>query len=237
MDGRRPAGPLDQPHLAETRPSHLTPPRDIAMATEDARLRQSTTDHPLHCHLATNLALDPWINSTSPFCPRPTVRRTPTMPGKRCRAAQSARSVPPFQCDHAPSSPALHAHRHGIEPSMRRHPRPAPRCTKTTPTAHRFTPRRSKNRRAPAEPPSHRHRPPVPWTQHTMPRRTAAHGTQWSPSQVHHGPNPADSIKLGTPSGSLPSLPFAPSPFSLICRTSPPCSRGETIARELKSIW
>jgi hypothetical protein len=94
MAGHHPAGPLALPHLAETRPSHLTLPRDIAMATEDARSRQSTTDYPLHGHLATSLALDPWINSTSPFCPRQTVRRAPTVPDRRRRAVQSAQCVP-----------------------------------------------------------------------------------------------------------------------------------------------
>jgi hypothetical protein len=74
--------------------SHPTPAQDIAMATEDARSRQSATGHPLHCHLATSLALDPWINSMSQFCPRPTVRRTPTMADQRRHAVQSAQRMP-----------------------------------------------------------------------------------------------------------------------------------------------
>jgi hypothetical protein len=176
----------------------------------DAQHGQHGTNRLPCCHLAASPASTPWTNSPSHLCPSPTVQRTPTVPVKRRRAVQSAQSMPlvpvhphlvqPLSsrtpawhraADAMPPSPCLAVHRHA-------------------PTAHRFTPRHSENCRAPAEPPSHRHSPPVPWTQHTMPPRTAAHGTQWSPSQVHYGPNPADSIKLGTPSGSLPSLPFAP---------------------------
>jgi hypothetical protein len=166
-----------------------------------------------------------------PLCiaPRPCQSNATELP-------RAPRMCSAFPCTRVPTSLTLRTHLHGIEPSTRRHPHPAPRCTKTPPTAHRFTHRRSENRCAPAEPPSHRHRPPIPWIQHTMPPRTATHGAQWIPLLVHPRPNPVDSIKLETPSGSLPSRPFAPSPLSLICRTSPPCSRGKSVAGELGRI-
>jgi hypothetical protein len=59
------ADPLAHPHLAVTRPSQPTPAQDAAATTMGAQLGQHAIDHPLRYHLATSLALDPWINSPS----------------------------------------------------------------------------------------------------------------------------------------------------------------------------
>jgi hypothetical protein len=61
---------------------------------------------------------------------------------------------------------------------------------------------------------SHQHHLHVPWTQLTVPPRTAAHGTQWRPSPVHHRPMRSVSINTREPSLEA-SLP-------LICSTSLP---------------
>jgi hypothetical protein len=57
------AGPLARPHLADTGPSHPTPAQNAAATAMGAQLGQHATDHPLRCHLATSLALDPLTNS------------------------------------------------------------------------------------------------------------------------------------------------------------------------------
>jgi hypothetical protein len=75
-----PADTLALPHIVENRPSHPTPPLDVAMATEDTKLRQSTTVHLPSCHLTASTVLTHQINSPSQFCSSVTVHRRPPMP-------------------------------------------------------------------------------------------------------------------------------------------------------------
>jgi hypothetical protein len=200
------------------------------MATEDARSRQSATDHPLARHFATSHVSASTTNSTSQTSPSLIVHATPTTPIRRDRAAQSAQRV----C-HIPAHTEPLLHRRSHTPARHRTvnartPMPCTAMHRDTPTAHRFTPRRSKNCRAPAEPPSHRHCPPVPCTQCTTPPRRTAHDTQCHPSPVHPRPCPSGDIKPEATSRILPCRPFVSTPLPFTCRTPLPWSHSLSAA-------
>jgi hypothetical protein len=160
----------------------------------------------------------------------------PTVPVRRHRAAQSAQSMQPVPVHPRPvkprfaRTPARHRATDATTPS------PCTAMHRHAPTAHRFTHCRSETTRVAAKPASHRHRLHAPWTWRTMPSQHTAHDAQSRPMMSTLNRVYPDSIKLETPSGILPSHPFAPSPLSLTCRTSPPCSRGKSVAGELESI-
>jgi hypothetical protein len=59
------AGPLARPHLAETPLDHPMLAQGTAMATEDTRSRQSSTDHLLTRHLAASTVSTQQIDSPS----------------------------------------------------------------------------------------------------------------------------------------------------------------------------
>jgi hypothetical protein len=137
--------------------SHPTPAQDIAMATEDARSRQSATNHPLHCHLATSLALEPWTNSTSQFYPRSTVRRTPTVPDRCCRAVQNAQRVPAIPVRLDPARPCS-SHSRARQPALdAMPPPPCPLADRTNPDKPGFRHARTEPKLTPTEPSHHRH--------------------------------------------------------------------------------
>jgi hypothetical protein len=112
---------------------HLSYARDVAIAGDGRRDGLDATVHLTHCHLATITPSTPRIDSPRRFHPSPTVHAALAMPLQRVGDAQSAQSARPFPCTPLASSLALHARWHDIEPTSRRHPRPAQPITDTFP--------------------------------------------------------------------------------------------------------
>jgi hypothetical protein len=79
-------------------------------------------------------------------------------------------------------------------------PLPSPPVHHSLPTEHQIPCSFSETGPLSRDSASHRHHLPIPWTQLTVSPRTAAHGTQWRPSPVHHRPTRSVSINTREPS-------------------------------------
>jgi hypothetical protein len=138
------------------------------------------------------------------------VHHPSTVPDRRHRAIQSAKHTGrvPAHADpllhHRSCTPAWHRVASTMPPS------PWPHVAQTDPGEPYFSHTRTEPDRKPTGPLRHRRSAPNPWTLRTMPSLSADHDAQWSPTQAHHRSSPRRQIKAEAPSGSHPSLSFAP---------------------------
>jgi hypothetical protein len=123
---RHPADDPPRPHLAASRQQHPTPPAPSPCSPRPPQPSQHATVHLPCSHLAARLYWTRGTNSPSRICTSVAVDRAPTLSVSCHRAAQSAQSAALFPCTSTSPDPADHARWHGIEPTSRRHLRPAP---------------------------------------------------------------------------------------------------------------
>jgi hypothetical protein len=154
-EARHPASTLPRPRMAENEPSHPTPTWPSPCPPWTPRQSQQATVHPTPCHLAARTPSKPRINSPRRFHLSPTVRRDPTVPARRQRAAGSAQSghrVATCTRPH-PRRPAPKPTQHdAVDPLP---PSPCPLAACTDPGEPGFSHARSEPEAAPTGPLRH----------------------------------------------------------------------------------